>query len=66
MRVRKLLRHADSGVNKVEITYNGKTLVCGDVLSVFRSDYADGRVDTYDIVDDGNDGTALSIELKGK
>ena len=65
MRVRKLLRHAGENItNNVEITHKGHTLVSGDILHVFRSEYADGKVDTYDIVDDGNEGLVLSITLK--
>lgn len=66
MRVRKLLRHADSGVDKVEVTYNGQTLISGDSLDVFRSDYADSKVDLFGVYpyDDGK--IVMCIAVKGR
>lgn len=66
MRVRKLLRHVDSSVDRVEITCNGSTLVSGDILEVFRSYYADGKVNLFCAYTDDDGGNVLLIDVKGE
>lgn len=64
MRVRKLLRHADSGIDKIEITYNGQTLISGDSLDVFRSDYADLKVDLFGVYPESDGKIVMFIAVK--